>query len=139
MAVGLFVPILAGLFTRRPARPRRVTAIVSGVLDRRRLQLGTVARASGGLTPAMLGLLGAFPRTSSCGGGRSRLQAPSFPASSASRLPAQSGSGFPLTGANQRLPKLRLPPPAPAGSWKPEAPSEARSWKLEARSWRART
>jgi SSS family solute:Na+ symporter len=60
MAVGLFVPILAGLFTKRPSSAGALAAIVTGVIIVVGLQLGTRGASVAGLTPAMLGLFGAF-------------------------------------------------------------------------------
>jgi SSS family solute:Na+ symporter len=60
MAVGLFVPILAGLFTRRPSRTGALAAIVCGVGIVGGLQLFHRGVAIAGFTPAMLGLLGAL-------------------------------------------------------------------------------
>ena len=60
MAVGLFVPILAGLFTRRPSPAGALAAIVAGVVIVGGLQFATGGAGVAGFTPAMLGLLGAF-------------------------------------------------------------------------------
>ena len=60
MAVGLFVPILAGLFTKRPSAGGALAAIVTGVVIVTGLQLAIGGASVSGFTPAMLGLLGAF-------------------------------------------------------------------------------
>ena len=60
LGVGLFVPILAGLFSRRPSAAGALAAIVAGVRHRRRRCSRATAARAGGFTPAMLGLLGAF-------------------------------------------------------------------------------
>jgi SSS family solute:Na+ symporter len=60
MAVGLFVPILAGLFTRRPSATGALAAIIVGVALVAGLQLGYDGARIAGFTPAMLGLLGAL-------------------------------------------------------------------------------
>ena len=58
MAVGLFVPILAGLFSRRPSPAGALAAIVAGVAIVGGLQVFHSGASVAGLTPAMLGLLG---------------------------------------------------------------------------------
>ena len=60
MAVGLFVPILAGLFTRDPRPTAALAAIVCGVIVVIVVQFGIGAAGINGFTPAMLGLIGAF-------------------------------------------------------------------------------
>jgi SSS family solute:Na+ symporter len=65
MAVGLFVPILAGLFSRRPSRPAAMAAIVVGVGIVVVLDVVRSGAAIAGFTPAMLGLIGAFAAYSS--------------------------------------------------------------------------
>ena len=60
MAVGLFVPILAGLFSRRPSPAGALAAIVAGVAIVGGLQVFHSGASVAGLTPAMLGLIGAF-------------------------------------------------------------------------------
>jgi SSS family solute:Na+ symporter len=60
MAVGLFVPILAGLFGRRPSRPAAMAAIVVGVGIVLVVDVAGSGAAIAGFTPAMLGLIGAF-------------------------------------------------------------------------------
>ena len=60
MAVGLFVPILAGLFTTRPSAAGALAAILTGVVIVAGLQIGHGGATVHGVTPAMLGLLGAF-------------------------------------------------------------------------------
>ena len=60
MAVSLFVPILAGLFTRRPRPTAALAAIVCGVIVVVAVQFGVGAAGIKGFTPAMLGLIGAF-------------------------------------------------------------------------------
>ncbi len=60
MAVSLFVPILAGLFTRRPRPTAALAAIVCGVIVVVAVQFGVGPAGIKGFTPAMLGLVGAF-------------------------------------------------------------------------------
>jgi solute:Na+ symporter, SSS family len=60
MAVGLFVPILAGLFTKRPSPAGALAAIVTGVVIVGGLQIARGGASVAGFTPAMLGLLAAF-------------------------------------------------------------------------------
>jgi len=60
MAVGLFVPILAGLFTRHPRPAAALVAIFVGVIVVVSVQFGIGAAGFKGFTPAMLGLVGAF-------------------------------------------------------------------------------
>ena len=60
MAVSLFVPILAGLFTRRPRPTAALAAIVCGVIVVVAVQFGVGPAGIKGFTPAMLGLIGAF-------------------------------------------------------------------------------
>ncbi|MEO7271930.1 MAG: sodium:solute symporter family protein, partial [Vicinamibacterales bacterium] len=60
MAVGLFVPILAGLFTRHPRPVAAMAAILCGVAIVVSVQFGIGAAGIKGFTPAMLGLVGAF-------------------------------------------------------------------------------
>jgi SSS family solute:Na+ symporter len=60
MAVGLFVPILAGLFTVRPSPAGALSAIVLGVVIVGGLQLFNRGAGVAGFTPAMLGLAGAL-------------------------------------------------------------------------------
>jgi SSS family solute:Na+ symporter len=60
MAVGLFVPILAGLFTQRPRPTAALAAIVCGVLVVVAVQFGVGPAGIKGFTPAMLGLIVAF-------------------------------------------------------------------------------
>ena len=59
MSVGLFVPILAGLFARRPSGTGAMAAIVAGVAIVGGLQVFHKGAGVAGLTPAMLGLIGA--------------------------------------------------------------------------------
>jgi hypothetical protein len=71
MAVGLFVPVLAGLFMTRPRPAGALAAIVTGVIIVGGLQIGNGGASVAGLTPAMLGLLGAFAAyIGVAGGGR---------------------------------------------------------------------
>jgi SSS family solute:Na+ symporter len=72
MAVGLFVPILAGLFTRRASPSGALAAIVTGVLIVGGLQIATGGARIEGFTPAMLGLLGAFVAYAAVAGGDRR-------------------------------------------------------------------
>jgi SSS family solute:Na+ symporter len=60
MSVGLFVPILAGLFARRPSRAGALAAIVCGVGIVGGLQLFHGGAGIAGFTPAMLGLIAAL-------------------------------------------------------------------------------
>ena len=60
MAVSLFVPILAGLFPRRPRPTAALAAIVCGVIVVVAVQFGVGPAGIKGFTPAMLGLVGAF-------------------------------------------------------------------------------
>ena len=60
MAVGLFVPILAGLFTRQPRPTAAMAAILLGVAVVVAVQFGVGAAGLKGFTPAMLGLVAAF-------------------------------------------------------------------------------
>jgi SSS family solute:Na+ symporter len=60
MAVGLFVPILAGLSGTRASRAGALASIVAGVLIVAVLQIGTGGARIAGFTPAMLGLLGSL-------------------------------------------------------------------------------
>jgi SSS family solute:Na+ symporter len=60
MAVGLFVPILTGLFTRRPSPAGALAAILAGVVIVSGLQLFHAGAGVAGFTPAMLGLIGAL-------------------------------------------------------------------------------
>ena len=73
MAVGLFVPILAGLFTRRPSPGGALAAIVTGVLIVGGLQVATGDARIAGFTPAMLGLVGAFGAYAGVAGLRRRV------------------------------------------------------------------
>jgi SSS family solute:Na+ symporter len=57
MAVSLFVPILAGLFTERPRPAAAMASIAAGVLVLAAVHFGVGAAGIKGLTPAMLGLL----------------------------------------------------------------------------------
>jgi len=59
MSVGLFVPILAGLFPRRPSTTGALAAITAGVLIVGGLQIFNHGGAVGGFTPAMIGLIAA--------------------------------------------------------------------------------
>jgi solute:Na+ symporter, SSS family len=60
MAVGLFVPIIAGLFTKRPSRPGALAAIAVGVGVVGIHEVTRGAEPIAGFTPAMLGLMGAL-------------------------------------------------------------------------------
>jgi SSS family solute:Na+ symporter len=77
MAVGLFVPIIAGLFTRRPNAVAAMAAILVGVMIVVAVQFTLGAAGWKGFTPAMLGLLGALSAyllvgAASAGGARAR-------------------------------------------------------------------
>jgi SSS family solute:Na+ symporter len=57
LTVSLFVPVLAGLYTRRPGVPEALSAIVTGVLTVVAFQLLRAGRGFGPLTPALIGLV----------------------------------------------------------------------------------
>lgn len=58
LSVSLFVPILAGLYTRRPGRTEALTSLAAGVGVLLSVQIATGGRGFGGLlTPALLGLM----------------------------------------------------------------------------------
>jgi SSS family solute:Na+ symporter len=59
MGVSLFVPVVAGLFSRRATTTDAMSAIVSGVAIVGGLRLFNGGKAVGGFTPAMAGLAGA--------------------------------------------------------------------------------
>jgi SSS family solute:Na+ symporter len=59
MGVSLFVPIVAGLFTRRATTTDAMAAIVAGVAIVGGLRLWNGGKPIGGFTPAMAGLAGA--------------------------------------------------------------------------------
>ncbi len=56
MTVSLFVPVIAGLYTRRLQTPEALTSIAAGVLVGVVVQVATGGVGVGGFTPAMLGL-----------------------------------------------------------------------------------
>jgi SSS family solute:Na+ symporter len=56
LSVSLFVPVLAGLYTRRPGVPEALSAIGAGVLTVIAFQLLRGGRGFGPLTPALIGL-----------------------------------------------------------------------------------
>jgi SSS family solute:Na+ symporter len=57
LSVSLFVPVLAGLYTRRPGVPEALSAIVTGVVTVVAFQLLRAGRGFGPLTPALIGLV----------------------------------------------------------------------------------
>src|SRR5262245_38707323 len=59
IAVSLFVPIVAGLYLRRPRPVDALAAIAGGVIVVAVLQFGNGGRSIAGFTPAMLGLIAA--------------------------------------------------------------------------------
>ena len=59
MAVGLFVPIIAGLYSRRAGTPEALAAIAAGIAVVMAMQLTYGAGGHGGWTPAMAGLVAA--------------------------------------------------------------------------------
>ena len=59
VGVSLFVPIIAGLYLRRPGAPDALAAIAGGIVVAVAVQFGTDVRAIGLLTPAMCGLAAA--------------------------------------------------------------------------------
>ena len=59
LTVSLFVPVLAGLYSRRVASPEAIGAIAAGVGLFLVVRLGTAGGGLAGLTPAMIGLAGA--------------------------------------------------------------------------------
>jgi len=58
LSVSLFVPVIAGLASRRTGPPEVLAAIVGGVAITAATQLGIGVRLPPGLTPAVLGLVG---------------------------------------------------------------------------------
>jgi SSS family solute:Na+ symporter len=57
LSVSLFVPVLAGLYTKRPGVPEAMSAIVTGVTTVVAFQLLRAGRGFGPLTPALIGLV----------------------------------------------------------------------------------
>ena len=57
LSVSLFVPVVAGLYTRRPGVPEAMSAIVTGVLTVIAFQLLRAGRGVGPLTPALIALM----------------------------------------------------------------------------------
>jgi solute:Na+ symporter, SSS family len=57
LSVSLFVPVIAGLYTRRPGTPEALGAIATGVTTVIALQLLRGGRGIGPLTPALIGLI----------------------------------------------------------------------------------
>jgi solute:Na+ symporter, SSS family len=57
LSVSLFVPVVAGLYTRRPGVPEAMSAIVTGVLTVVAFQLLRAGRGFGPLTPALIALV----------------------------------------------------------------------------------
>jgi SSS family solute:Na+ symporter len=60
LSVSLFVPVLAGLYLPRASTTDAVSSIVCGVGAMLVVQFSTGGRGVGGLTPALIGLMGAF-------------------------------------------------------------------------------
>ena len=59
VGVSLFVPIVAGLYLRRPRALDALAAIAGGIVAAVAVQFGTDAKAIGLFTPAMCGLTAA--------------------------------------------------------------------------------
>ena len=59
LGVSLFVPILAGLYSRRAGTPEALAAIVAGVVAMLAVQLTTAGRGIAGFTPALVGIAAA--------------------------------------------------------------------------------
>jgi solute:Na+ symporter, SSS family len=59
LGVSLFVPILAGLYSRRAGTPEAAAAIAAGVATMLAVQLTTGGRGIAGMTPALVGILAA--------------------------------------------------------------------------------
>src|SRR6185503_18344454 len=59
LGVSLFVPILAGLYSRRAGTPEALTAIAAGVAAMLAVHLTTEGRGVAGLTPALVGIAAA--------------------------------------------------------------------------------
>jgi len=59
LGVSLFVPILAGLYSRRAGTPEAIAAIAAGVVTMAAVQLTTGGQGVAGLTPALVGILSA--------------------------------------------------------------------------------
>ena len=59
LSVSLFIPVVAGLYTRGVQEPEALGAIASGVSVAAVVQVSTAGSGVGGLTPAMLGLTAA--------------------------------------------------------------------------------
>lgn len=58
LSVALFVPIIAGLYTRRAGTPEALASIVCGVSAMIALQLGTDGKGVAGMTPSIVALIG---------------------------------------------------------------------------------
>ena len=59
LSVSLFVPVLAGLYTRRAGTPEALASIIFGVVTTMAVQMATSGRGIGIVTPAMIGLAAA--------------------------------------------------------------------------------
>ncbi len=59
LSVSLFVPVLAGLYSRRAGAPEAIAAMASGVAVVVGMEAATGGRPLGSLTPALLGLIAA--------------------------------------------------------------------------------
>lgn len=59
LGVALFIPILAGLFTRRAGAPEAIASIACGVSTMVAVHFATDAKGAFGMTPALLGLIAA--------------------------------------------------------------------------------
>ena len=91
LSVSLFVPVVAGLYTRRGGVPEAAAAITAGVSVVVALQLGNAGRGVGGLTPAFIGLVAATAAFAIV-----RLGAPR-----AVRAGAERGSGAPASDSDR--------------------------------------
>ena len=60
LSVALFIPILAGLFTRRAGAPEALASIACGVTTMVAVHVSTDAKGTMGLTPALIGLIAAL-------------------------------------------------------------------------------
>jgi solute:Na+ symporter, SSS family len=60
LGVSLFVPILAGLYSRRAGTPEALAAIAAGVATMLAVQFTTAGRGVAGLTPALIGIVAAW-------------------------------------------------------------------------------
>jgi SSS family solute:Na+ symporter len=98
MAVGLFVPTLAGLFTKRASAPGALAAIITGVAIVAGLQIGYSGASVAGFTPPMVGLIGAFGAYIAVAGARSQK-------SEVGSQKSEVGSRKSVAGPNAQSPK----------------------------------